>query len=111
LVCSRWIWFWFGVDFWFLLHSCVKARPSFQSVKSTLGLPLPSKQSGYLSGDGFFNYHFSLSVLLSVEYDSSTIKEENIDNDLLGHLFLEKGTENALAKYPKCQTGKIGFQR
>jgi hypothetical protein len=51
-----------------------------------------------------------------VEYDSSTIKEENIDNDLLGHLFLEKGTEKCISKIPKMSDGKnrfseVAFQR
>jgi hypothetical protein len=37
-------------------------------------------------------------------------KGENVDDDLLGHLFLEKKQKKALAKNPKCQTGKISFK-
>jgi hypothetical protein len=44
-------------------------------------------------------------------YGSLTIKEENVDSDFLGYLFLEKETENTLAKFPKCQKGKIDFQK
>jgi hypothetical protein len=49
-------------------------------------------------------------------YDSPTIKKKNIDNDLLGHLFLEKETEKCISKIPKMSDGKnrfseVAFQR